>query len=304
MFEDLAIELSIALGSTGVAPQIILASLILCGCVAGILFRRSRAPMGRIPFFALNMLFVLAYMSLLVAVATFDQPALIGGYVWALMAALTLGPVGYGYAVGRIAAARAIDSFGSKWAGLIVVAPVVNIILVLKRSRAPGAPTPRLLSGIPGLAIGIVATIATVAAQAVLTRPAPLTPSLEHQAKIAMFEHEIRYLGAGPAAQRLTAAVKTPLVLTPDVTLMRVESDGKTIWRDISIDLPADVVFSTDLREQTIRETCKGDWTRRLLKGGLRMEVRFIRRVADITDVVTVDEKACNSLPAAPTAAS
>lgn len=299
MIEDLAIEAIWAMAAPGsLVLPVAVGGLVLCGGAAGILRQRDDRTLARIPFLALNLLLALAYALFLLVVSRVAILALIFGCAWLIVGVGAVGTIAYGHAVGRAAAQRGLGAFGSRWAGLLAFVPVANIALVFKRGQVRNTrPAAVFLTGRRGLAIGLLTLAAVLSVLALLPRVERLGSYREHQVAMALFDHEIRFRGAGSTARNLAAQVQTPVVISNDLTLTRFESDGAMIRRDFTVTLNDGAASDAPVRGWLLRDTCNNDRMMHLMRAGVRLEDRFSRDDSGAGEVVTVDRATCDALP-------
>jgi hypothetical protein len=85
--------------------------LVILGAVVAGATNRSKAELARVPYFTYSALVLLLVSAVqLVWLQTF--PAMMGGYLWVLMAISLAAPIVGGYFFGKLAMARSRDAYG------------------------------------------------------------------------------------------------------------------------------------------------------------------------------------------------
>jgi hypothetical protein len=233
---------------------------ILGGVIAGIT-NRSRSEITRAPYFAYS-----AAIFFLVSAAQIvwlqSVPAVLGGYLWVLMALSVGATIIGGFFYGKIAMARSRDAYGHGRMAALAFIPFANLWLLLTPSkntlspqRIPAVP---LVRGGWGVILGFVLLAAGKA----------LTAFLEHEADRLVSQAEsdplsqersieilVRTRGLEEALHLMAAQAQLPIRVDEVTTLSRIEAQGTQLRRTYVVALQ-DAMLNAQFRAGSTNSIC------------------------------------------------
>jgi hypothetical protein len=207
----------------------------ILGGVLSALTRTIGYELARAPYFAYSMLIYL-FVTATQLVWLGSINAMLGGYLFALMAVDVVAGVLCGYALAGIATARSRNAFGHGRAAALAFIPLANLVLLFARPRAnsvAGSGAIPLMSGGLGVLSGFLCLIGTVTLSAYITtesqrlvdQAAATNPAFQTRS----LETGIAGLGVNETLRQLASEVPVPETLDEVTTLVRVEADGDTL---------------------------------------------------------------------------
>lgn len=238
--------------------------LLLPGFVVGLVLPAPRQYIARGPHWlaVLGIGLVITLQQLV----WFAMPAaVLADRFWLLAAADIVVVSLAGLVLARLGKARSRDAYGhAGWAFLQAV-PILNLPLLLARSRVDAVETPRLLSSwdLPAAAVAVVG-ITLIA----LTRG--MTSYLEFEVERivakasegqAFLDNFVRYQIEAeglPAVVAETAAAIEPQEIEPGHRLLRAEADGAVLHVYHQLDEPEAEELTSDYRRALVSDTCHG----------------------------------------------
>lgn len=216
------------------ALLLILIVSLLPGVFIALLTNRSESEMPRAPFFATVTGIHLA-LTLAHAIWLKSPAAIVGGYLWTLIAATMAANGIAGYFIFRAAMARSRDAFGGNAMGFLVFAPILNLWLQFKGSRNPDAPKTHdrrsPLSGGLGVFIGLVFSALSVAATTYVERVATQGGHYSAEEEEALIAAHIASKGLESALTEMSRDVALPVVLDEVTRLISIEASPSGLRR-------------------------------------------------------------------------
>lgn len=159
----------VALGPIVLVPAFVLSAI--AGMIAALIFSREERRLARAPYLALTALVALASISLTLGWTWFSADRV----PWLRAAPVLALHLVFGWFLGRLAIARAIDAWGIRGRSWLALLPPAHFGLYLIPPRTPEAATPgrrrKLYTGNAGVAVGLIALALSVAVgQAILLK--------------------------------------------------------------------------------------------------------------------------------------
>lgn len=207
----------------------------IAGGVLSALTRTIEYELARAPYFAYSMLiYLFVAATQLVWLGSID--AMLGGYLFALMAVDVVSGVVGGYALAGIATARSRNAFGHGRAAALAFIPLANLVLLFARPRAnsaAGSGAIPLFSGGLGVFSAFFCLIGTIALSAYITtesqRIVEEAAATDPAFQTKSLETGIVGLGINETLRQLASEVPVPEALDEVTTLVRVDADGDTL---------------------------------------------------------------------------
>lgn len=281
--------------------------LAIMGCMAigailGVIKTQSIMPLRRVPYFVNAALITLAASSPnFLSLSAIH--AIQNGYFALLLAASLLIPGLCGFFLTRIAIARSRDAYDTgRWAFLAFV-PLLNLILLFKRSSdlnsQKPAETSRLLSGPTGVATGLVLLLVTVMSNAMIepslnnTQSASTAssntstgndPGTVNETDIADYLEEVAAISNENLPQRID-----------EITVInRLEASETTLTRFYEIEQP-EFNPGSDFENQVRRGICENEQLRQMLSAGVTIVERYTPQSGASTDIPVVSSDCSGS---------
>ncbi len=275
-------------------------SFTFAGGVLAALLHRSESRLKRSPYFVYSALLFLGF-----AAARFvwlaSTPAVPGGYVWAFM----LVDVGVGLAVGFgtavIAKARSRDAYGHAGLAVLAFIPIANFWLLFTRTLDPrdDSGAPRILSGGPGVVLGLVLFFAGSGLTSVFGTE--MQRMVERMAEAAQDNPELQRIGLDymlrvndleVVLDELARGMVTPAQVDENTVIARVEGDGTTLRYTYEVTTSANglpLSLPGNLRQQN----CNYEALRPVIEAGATLEHLYLRNDGSELGVVRVNREAC-----------
>jgi hypothetical protein len=254
--------------------------------------------MRRAPFFALAAAFLLcaALMHRAWDAAIDDVSS---SAFWLVVTAQIAAALVAGTGFGSAAAARSRDAFGNRFAGLLAVVPVANLVLFLARSRTSPTKAAPVLAG--AFVLGGGALALTMAAMLTGT-PARLdgTGRAEIQAPPAdaapRIDALIRHHGLDRALTLLAEEKSPPASAAAGfAVLSSVDAEGGTLRFTHQISANA-WFFDNDFRREFVDVVCASAEESAVLRAGGRIEHRFASHKSEVLGSIVVTRLECPEL--------
>ena len=160
--EEYAVQIFLRMGES---EFVAFFGLIVLGFILSAIFNKKGVQLRRAPFFAyINMLGFFGAASGIIWL--YWPQALLGGFIWALLLLNFIIYLGIGYIGGKITMARSLDGFGTRKIAVISFVPILNLLLLFKRSKSGISPAHvsavPLLNGGMGIITGLFFLILSV----------------------------------------------------------------------------------------------------------------------------------------------
>jgi len=267
-------------------------AVVLClGGLVAVWTWPERGEMTRIPYLAclgLIALFVAAALTVWLA----SLRAMVYGALWMPLAFETVAMLVAGYALAVTSAARARDAFDAALFGVMGFLPVINLVLVLRRSepRADTGPRPPVpaLNGRAGLAVAVVSMLGAAGLFAFTAQRSEALEAeiADYPAAMALrMTYTIKGLGLPVVLARFASGIETTRRIDASTTLDAVEVMANGIRYRYTVADPART--ASDLEALGILKTgCASPVLGPILDAGGRLEHVFAR--ADGTPLATI----------------
>lgn len=272
--------------------------LVIVGAVVAGITNRSNAELARVPYFAQSaLIFLLVSAVQLVWLQTF--PAMMGGYLWVLMAVSFAASMVGGYFFGKIAMARSRDAYGHGRMAALAFIPLANFWLLLKPSKnavsANKIPTIPLLTGglgiLSGFAMLVAAVFVTVFVEQEATRlveQAQTSPAAQQ----ASIEFMLRSNGLEETLRLMAVDSQPSIVLDEVTTLARIEAVGSQLRRTYIVDLEG-MTISNEFRAGSTNGICAHGPFIPLLQAGATIREVYVEQGGREIGAVIVTRTEC-----------
>lgn len=217
----------------------------------------------------------------------FAMPAAtVAGVLWLIALADVLAASVFGFLLGRLGKARSRDAFGHAGWGVLQLVPLLNLPLLLTRSRAGTEDQPRLLSSwdLPAgivVVLGLTLIGTTKGLESLLeTQLEPaLAAEIEGNEAFAtiFFRYQIEAQGLPAVIAEIAAGQPDPVEVEPGHRVLKLTADGAVLHVYHELDEPDAEELTPDYRRALISDTCDGLGD--ILQAGGKVSRHFSRSV-------------------------
>jgi hypothetical protein len=250
--------------------------LMVLGYLAALWLRRHHpGRIARLPYLfwsgiAACLMGLSSYWGLLVVAA------LTHDLLWLWLAGLVVAFCGYGYFVGCLGRARALDAYGSarnSWMGLV---PIANFILMIKPAddAVPRGKQPWMALGVFGSLVlyALAPALGEYGAQVVTDQAQQISPA---QAE-ALEGGRLRAMGVDLYLQSVVRDTRT-YRLDPVMLLLRAEQEGQMLRYVLQVTKRGYTV-TQDGRDAVVADVCATPHLRELMVAGAQLEYLYLGR--------------------------
>jgi len=300
MIEDISIKI---LGQNEIIVKIFYWAFVILGAAITAPFNRSRSELQRTPYFffmiAINFGVALAESIWLLYV-----PAILGGYVSALLAIGLSAAMLSGYLYGRVAMARSRDAYGHSRNAVLAFIPLANLILLFKRSRidlsAERVATIRPITGGLGVFVSLLLLVSTLLLYQHLEREIERRidqMSEDPATEQAAFDFAIKANGVDAMLKEIIAHARTPTVINAGLRLERLQADESLLRRTFVVSSDG-FTLTDDLRSAISQEICSTQLFATLLSHGTSVREEYAREDGSEIGSQTVTWSICAAMAA------
>ena len=249
-------------------------------------FVGHKFELAREPYFAFFALLALAASArLFLSIHAID--AVLGGYLWAIMALQIVLSVATGFVTGITAIARSRDAFGSGEYAPLAFIPFANLVLLFRRGRSRASVLSLAISLPVGAAMLVGAVIQGVA----------LFQQMEHQKsrpelQLAEATILIESNRLESSLRHFAAGVRIPLFVNGYNNLVRVEAEGAQLRRTYT-DNRNTFTLTADVRSAIKKEICKDPRFFVLLLAGASISEAYVKLDGTAIGSETVSRQTC-----------
>lgn len=272
--------------------------VVILGAIFAGLLMRNKSELGRAPYFAFTGLAVLvASVGQFMWLNSFS--AMVGGYLWGLMAAQLALTFMIGFFFGSIAMARSRDAYGHGRYAALAFIPFANLVLLLKPGRALEStnriPTAPVFNGGMGVLSGFVMLFAAVTLnvyfeQEINARLARInTDPVSQQAGVSFL---IRSKGLEATLREIASSTRTPILIDNVTTLANIEADKAQLRRTYIVNREA-FTMTNKFRDMIQNRVCAYAGFIPLLLAGASMREAYVKPDGTLIGAHIVTREVC-----------
>lgn len=279
MIEDISIRI---LGQNEILIKIFYWIFVIIGAAITTPFNKSRSELQRAPYFFF-MIAISFGATLAESIWLLYVPAILGGYVWALLAAGLSVAMLSGYLYGRAAMARSRDAYGHSRNAVLAFIPLANLVLLFKRSRtdlsAERVATIRPITGGLGVFVSLLLLLFSSTVLALLKHE--VGKRVEQMAsdpatEQAALEFSIKAHGIDATLKEIAGQARTPITIDAETRLERIQAAGPLLRRTFTITLDG-FALTDGVRSVINQEICSSQLFATLMSYGASVREEYAR---------------------------
>lgn len=273
--------------------------LLITGFLIGFVIRTPALRIRRGPAWILLGL-ILALFNFCQLLWATSNEAIIGGWLWVLVASeICTGLLG-GVLWAIIAKARARDAFGNPWAGLLIPVPVAGLFVLFTKRKGPAEPEARIILEawempplawlVMGFALISINRGTTELVDRLLLRAETETPA-DPAFAAAVAGLQLQTVGLASYLDEIVTATETPQLVDADLLLIAIKREDHVVHYTFVLDAPEAEALSDEYRDLVISQGC--DAFLPALNAGAEVQYHYRSKDGFEFEVLSLTDKAC-----------